>query len=264
VAVAAKINSEQPIWYRRQIWNAGYHKGPYDFEPHTHEPLDVPIFEDRPEPQDDWEPRLLASDRLALQIKSHVPTKLAIRQLFTATIRLLSIYWRGLSQQQKADTWNEAAYAHASERPGRGDNQGNGWTHMAETEFAAVFHNIPAARTDFLDFHGMTDNADITAFNEEDQEVTFRVHWHADWPPTVDDFIFVYQVYPGCADLPSSMVDTLIVDCVSPAPGASGWTTFTATLPHDQEPGTEIKLLIRHHRGVEGVTNHVRTFEVPA
>lgn len=265
MAKAAKAKPDGVQWYDGQHWikNGGYFSKVYWRHITVWEPPDFPEEFDPPTYADDWNYRMSAMDRLCIQVKPGASMKQIIRQQFTATIRQLSKAWRLIPQQQKDDTWNEAAYGHASERPGRGGNNNNGWTHFAETEFAATWYANAAARTDFIDFHGAIDDARITSVDFDDQTITYQVHYLEDWPPTGHDWFWAYQLYRSAPPTPSGIMDTELTEEKLMPEGAAGWRSITVPYARDIEPGDHLRLLVRLHRGVHGVTNCVCEYDVP-
>jgi hypothetical protein len=264
VAIGANINEPEDPWSTRQRWGTGYYAQVYAAGHYTDNGIPLDEDDNVIPAQAGWEGRLSAMDRVAFQHKSAASMKLLIRQAFTRTIRALSAYWRSLSQAQKEDTWNEAAYAHESQRPGRGGNRDNGWTHMAETEFAPTWYANTAARTNFIDFHGLTDSAQIVSVDLEEMELTYRVHFLADHPPTAHDWIWAYQVYRNAPDTNPSLLNTTLTEEKLVGEGPAGWYTFTVPYANEIQPGDHLRLLVRHHHGVEGVTNHICEYDVPA
>jgi len=175
--------------------------------------------------------------------------------LFHNTLNMAATLWRTVLSAADRQQWIEASATYAFARPGRSASPANGWTLFAGTCFAPLYFGAPITGETTIDQPSDPSNITFDIAEIETQTMHFTLTMpppHGDWAPGLT---LIYQIQYSKQEAADRLRRTILCGWhqnVDPEVASQGWWT-----PALQEirADEDVRCLVRHHRGLHGVTN---------
>jgi hypothetical protein len=181
----------------------------------------------------------------------------ALENEFNNRIRAVAEVWHNILNDDERAAWKAADAAKDGARPNMSGTDANGWNLFAMVALAPVALNITAFLEQYAD---ATTEPDAVTFDKAEastQELTFTLGFSN--PPWSDAHIFaiVHQVDPLHIDRRSATRRTFCVGYYQCEEAPVGDQTFTTPIAFPFNVGDKVQVLLRLHRSLDGVDNHV-------
>jgi hypothetical protein len=183
----------------------------------------------------------------------------SINNPFINRIRAVAEIWHNVLDDAARAVWLAANLYYDAARPGMDKGQANGWNLFAMVALAPVAWS---ATPDGYEAFSVGAGPDYLVFSKADSE-TQVLHFTAGFsePPYSDShmFAFVHQVDPYHVDRLDADRRTLCAGYYQFLGAPTGDQEFSALATFPFNAGDKVQVLMRIHRSLSGVDNHILT-----